>query len=230
MPIHITCPGCRTRFNVSEKFAGKQGPCPKCKTVIKIPAKGEEVIVHAPQEFGPKNAKGVGVLKPIFRQEAQVSPLAIVGIAGGIVLVVVSAFLFRTLDEQSPWLLGLAAALLAPPLVLGGYTFLRDDELEPHRGRPLIARVLVCSAIYALLWGAYAWLPSFALSLDRLELFHLLFIVPPIVLAGGAASAFSLDLDFGTGVVHYALYLLVTIALSFIAGIDLLVSRTAALL
>lgn len=37
MPILVTCPGCKAQFNVSEKFAGKQGPCPKCKAVITIP-------------------------------------------------------------------------------------------------------------------------------------------------------------------------------------------------
>lgn len=37
MPILVTCPGCKAQFNVSDKFAGKQGPCPKCKAVISIP-------------------------------------------------------------------------------------------------------------------------------------------------------------------------------------------------
>ena len=37
MPIPVVCPGCKASFNVSDKFAGKQGPCPKCKTVISIP-------------------------------------------------------------------------------------------------------------------------------------------------------------------------------------------------
>ena len=37
MPISVVCPGCKARFNVSDKFAGKKGPCPKCKTVLTVP-------------------------------------------------------------------------------------------------------------------------------------------------------------------------------------------------
>ena len=29
MPIRVTCTGCHARFDVSEKFAGKEGPVPK---------------------------------------------------------------------------------------------------------------------------------------------------------------------------------------------------------
>ena len=31
MAIKVLCPGCRTLFTVSDKFAGRTGPCPKCK-------------------------------------------------------------------------------------------------------------------------------------------------------------------------------------------------------
>ncbi|MEC8508925.1 MAG: MJ0042-type zinc finger domain-containing protein, partial [Planctomycetota bacterium] len=34
MSIRVTCPGCHARFNVSDQFAGKSGPCPKCKKTI----------------------------------------------------------------------------------------------------------------------------------------------------------------------------------------------------
>ena len=52
MPITIVCPGCHGRFSVSEKFAGKQGPCPKCKKVISIPKASEEVKIHVPDDYG----------------------------------------------------------------------------------------------------------------------------------------------------------------------------------
>jgi hypothetical protein len=222
MPIDVLCPGCKSRFKVSEKFAGKKGPCPKCKTVITIPAVTEEVVVHAPQEFGPKNAAGVGVLKPITRKETKMSPLVIVGIVSGIITVLVVAAVLRSLGQVSPWVLGLCALVLGPTVALAGYTFLRDDELEPYRGLSLIVRVLICGALYAALWGAYAWLPGLAFNLERLELFHLLLIVPPLFAAGAFVATYSLDLEFTDAMIHYAMYVLVTVVLCLIVGVQLL--------
>ena len=61
MPISVVCPSCKARFNVSEKFAGQKGPCPKCKQPIVIPAVQEEVKVHVPEQFqsGGKDSKGL---------------------------------------------------------------------------------------------------------------------------------------------------------------------------
>ena len=59
-------------------------------------------------------------------------------------MVLVAAWILRSLDQVSPWIKGLGALVLAPPLVLAGYTFLRDDELEPYRGRELGLRVAAC--------------------------------------------------------------------------------------
>jgi hypothetical protein len=222
MPIEVLCSGCKTRFNVSDKFAGKKGPCPKCKAVITVPEKAEEVVVHAPQEFGPKNAAGVGTLKPITRKFTKVSPVAIVGIIAGIFTVLIIAFVLRNNAPVSPWILGLGAFLLAPPLAFGGYTFLRDEELEPYRGLSLLIRATVCGAVYAALWGAYAWIPGFAFNLQQLELFHLLWIVPPLAAVGAFAAVNSLDLEFSDGLIHFALYVLVTAALGLIIGVPFL--------
>ncbi len=222
MPIEVLCSGCKTRFNVSEKFAGKKGPCPKCKAIITVPEKTEEVVVHAPQEFGPKNASGVGVLKPIARKYAKVSPVAIVGILAGIVTVLIIAIVLRNNTPVSPWILGLGAFLLAPPLAFGGYTFLRDEELEPYRGLNLIIRATVCGAVYAALWAAYAFLPDLVFNLQQLELFHLLLIAPPLVVVGAFAAVYSLDLEFSDGLIHFALYVLVTAALGLIIGVPFL--------
>ena len=73
MPIPVTCPGCLTRFTVSDKYAGKTGPCPKCKKELVVPDKSQEVVVHAPEVSGPKDSKGVAVLKPLKRAEFKLS-------------------------------------------------------------------------------------------------------------------------------------------------------------
>mgnify|MGYP000896189276 CR=1 FL=1 len=61
MAILVVCSGCRARFQVSDQFAGKSGPCPKCKAVIKIPtAKEAEVKFHGVASFskGGRDAEG----------------------------------------------------------------------------------------------------------------------------------------------------------------------------
>lgn len=223
MPIDVTCPGCRTRFRVSEKFAGKEGPCPKCKKVIKVPDTAEEVVVHAPEQFGPKDQQGRAVLKPIGRTDTKISPLLAVGIGAAILVALVVALMLQTYEGNVPLaILAIGALVLAPPLVMGGYAFLRDDELEPYRGLSLILRVGICSIVYAALWAVFAWVPSLAFHLDQLEVFHLMFLIPPIMALGAVASLASLDLDFGSALVHYGLYVLVSVILCFIMGIQLL--------
>jgi hypothetical protein len=162
MSIPVVCPGCLKRFNVSDKFGGKKGPCPSCKTVISIPEKKDEVVVHAPEEFGPKGVSGEAVLKPIQREETRFSMVSIVTTVALAVLIplVAVALRFSGLLDSSPLrelILGGGAFLVAPPIVLIGYTFLRDVELEGYRGKPLMLRVLICSVIYAVLWGVYLY-------------------------------------------------------------------------
>ena len=38
MAIAVLCPGCKSQFTVSDQYAGRTGPCPKCKKSITIPA------------------------------------------------------------------------------------------------------------------------------------------------------------------------------------------------
>lgn len=219
MAIAVTCPGCKKKFNVSDQFAGKKGPCPSCKTVITIPEKGPEVVIHAPETEGPKDAQGRPVLRPIFRQETKLTPVLIGTIVGLAVAALIGAVALRVIyptHDIPRVILALGAIVMAPPLVLGGYSFLRDQELEPHRGTAMMIRVAICSAVYVLLWGLYDWIP------DQLELeiepLHLTFLLPIMVAIGGFAAFASLDLDFGSGAMHYGLYLLVTLLLCFIAG------------
>lgn len=224
MAIEVTCSGCLTRFQVSEKFAGKKGPCPKCKALILIPEKAEEVVVHAPVDSGPKDSKGVSVLKPLLRQETKLSRMMIVGIALGVVAVLGAALALRfTIDKKqdNTLILAIGAILLAPPLSYAGYSFLRNDELEPHRGRELWMRLLATSVVYPLTWGLYAALFLY-LGYDKTqpELMYMFFAVPAMLALGALACAASLDFEFGTGALHYSLYLAVTIFLRLLIGIS----------
>lgn len=230
MPIQITCQKCHKRFAVSEQFAGKSGPCPNCKEVIKIPEKADEVVIHSPDNYGPTDSSGKAILKPIEREEVQSSPVAVIGIVGAIIVAVIAAIALRMLYPQAAdatkvepamlwWILFGGAILLAPPLVMAGYWFLRNDELEPHRGNALLLRVLVCAAIYAALWGAYALVKARVFPNSPPEMFHFAFLGPAFLAAGGTAGMASLEMDFGSGAIHYAFYLLVTVLFCFVIGV-----------
>ena len=224
MPINVTCPKCHKRFKVSDKFAGQKGPCPSCKTTIEIPKADEQVVIHAPEDSGPKDASGRSVLKPIFREETKFSPLLAVAISAGVVLTLILALVirFQFTDGPPTILLVVGAVLLAPPLAVGGYTFLRDQELAPFRGGELWARAAICGAVHTLTWGIFWALHWYLLEGEPLNMSdHMPFLaitVGGMIGIGGAASHFSLDLEVLNGVLHYGLYLGVCVLLRLIIG------------
>ena len=220
MSINVVCPGCKKRYTVSEKFAGQKGPCPHCKTILSIPGIDEQVVVHAPEGAGPKDSAGRAVIQPILREETRFSAQNAAIVGGSVVLVLALALLLRAAEDDARRMLArVGAVVLAPPLVLAGYTFLRNSELEPYRGQDLYIRVAACAAAYAFLWGAYAWI-AWVWEVPHFEIWQLLVIGVPAVLAGGFAAYASLDLDYLVGIVHYGLYLIVTVLLSFVASVQ----------
>jgi hypothetical protein len=229
MPIPVICPSCHARFQVSEKFAGKEGPCPKCKNKIKVPALDEQVVVHVPEEFaaGGKDSKGRAVLKPIARTEAKITPVMIAGIVAALLATVAVAWFLgqsKLDDATMNIVLAVGAVLLAPPLVLGAYSFLRNQELEPYSGKELMLRVAICSLAYAALWGAIFGLKmafSINTQTDMTAMNFGMLAAPPIVIGSLVALA-TLDLDFGTGFMHYSCYLLATVLLRLLMQLPLL--------
>lgn len=230
MPIQVICPGCHTRFKVGDEHAGKSGACPKCKGPIKIPEKGEEVIIHAPEmEAGAKDSKGRNVLKPIKRKETKFSTNIFVMVAGlGLLSLIVAWLLGRSDLSASAVTYSLAAGaiLLGPLLAYAGYTFLRDDELGVYQGKDVVIRSVACGLVYALLWGVYVYIGWNVFGDDAfkngLEMLHLS-ILSGIVLGIGTFAAYvSFDLEPFSAFFHYALYFLVTVLLRFVMGLPFL--------
>jgi hypothetical protein len=224
MPIDVTCAKCHTRFQVSEKYAGKKGPCPKCKTIITVPTLEEQVVVHAPEMSGPKDSKGQSVLKPIARTETKLSRPMIIGIVVSIGLVLLLALILRvgfpggTIWQKAPLIVMVGAVLLAPPLSYAAYHFLRNDELAPFTLRELLLRLIAPSVVYPAIWGLYWFVISYLdLSPDA---FLLAFAVPIVVVIGAFTAQASLDLEFGAAAFHYTTYLTVTILLRVILGMS----------
>ncbi len=224
MPIQVTCPGCLARFTVSDKYAGKTGPCPKCKKVIVVPDKSQEVVIHAPETSGPKNAKGVAVLKPIKRTEFRVGWMTWSAVIVGALSVIGIAIAVRLSNAPPPiWLLIFGAIAIAPPIVMLGYTFFRDDELEGYSGKEYWARAGICSLVFSLTWLLYYVI---AIYLDNKSLAEvpgslMAILMLGMVAIGTGASLATLELETGQSVLQYLSYFAACFFLCLIMGVEL---------
>jgi hypothetical protein len=210
------------RFAVADKFAGQKGPCPKCKVIITIPKKEDEVIIHAPEhsEAGAVGAGGRHVLKTYKRKDTRFQPLVFTAVIGAVLVALLIALVIRSAGSPELWLKSLAAIVLGPPLAWAGYTFLRDPELEAHQGTGLIIRSLACGLVYALLWGLFWFLGDRFFGDDMkkgLQVFQMLVLIIPVFAAGTLAAFASFDLDPGSAFFHCAMYFAVTVLLRLVA-------------
>lgn len=228
MAINVTCPGCMKRFSVDDKFAGKTGPCPKCKVQITIPKKEDEVIIHAPEhsEAGAIGAGGRHVLKTYKRKDTKFQPLVFTAVAGFVLVALLVALVARSAGMHETWLKVLAAVVLGPPLAWGSYTFLRDAEFEGHNGLNLVLRAIACGLVYALMWGIYTFLATqffgpTALT-KGLEIWQMVVLLVPVFAAGTLAAYASFDLDPGSAFFSCAMYFAITVVLRLVAGMSAL--------
>lgn len=217
MPITVTCPGCHTRFQVGDQFAGKSGPCPKCKVTIRVPTKQEEVKIAVPEQFaaGGRSAAGHLVIKPIARKQLRVRPAMAAAVGASVAAAMLIAWAAGKPIREYAFLQALGLLLLSPPLVIGGYSILRDDESEPYQGLSLYLRAGICAAAYIALWVVYAY---GAKPLMTGDIWNWIVVGPPFVIAGGLIAAVSFGLEFGDGMFHYSFYLLATLVLRRVAG------------
>jgi hypothetical protein len=217
MAIFVVCHGCRKRFEVSDQFAGRTGPCPHCKTQIKIPEKSEEVVIHGPEEAPPGKSKtGRPAPKPVARKDTKFRPLAAVAVFAGAIGVVVVAVAARSIFQDYWIARAIGLLLISPPLVVGGYSILRNDELEPYHGRWLYLRAGIVAIAYLALWGVFGQVEGKVLTG---EVWQWLIVAPPFFVIGALLGYACLDLDFGSGVFLYSFYVLVSIVLRWLAGI-----------
>lgn len=225
MAIQVTCPGCLKRFTVSDKFAGKTGPCPSCQKQIKIPDKSEEVVIHAPEEAGPKDSKGRAVLKPIRRKETTLKPPVVIGAGIGVLVVFFVALgLGLSGDQPATLLLALGSIILAFPLAFVGYWFLRDDELEGYSGKDLLMRCGLCSLGFAVTWAIYAFVPQYVSgysNMGEMTGLDMVMFIPVMLIVGTLIALAALELELIPALMHYIFYFAVTFFLAWLAGAHL---------
>jgi hypothetical protein len=150
----------------------------------------------------------------------------IVAIVGSVVVVLIAAVILRLQPKDVQKIAAMiGAVLLGPPLAFAGYTFLRDDELEPYRGKEVLLRSLACGLAFAAIWGAYwlvfaYWYNFKPLPSGEPNWQIMAAVVPAMAAIGAFAAQASFELELMTGALHYALYLISTVLLRFIMGMD----------
>lgn len=227
MPIPVTCAKCLTRFSVNEKFAGKKGPCPKCKAEITIPTLEQAVVIHAPSDGAPKDSTGTSVLKPIKRVETEVTKRGIVISVAAVLGAIMFAYAMRVTggDAGAPIPARIVVAiLLAPPLIWVGYTITRDSELEPYRGRELRNRLGIVSGIFSALWLIYIWAAPYVLDIDfgsEMSLMSLGITLAIMLGLGAVAAMAAFELEFIGGLTIAGIYIAPMLLLAILANVKL---------
>ena len=160
MSIHVICPGCLKRFQVAARFAGMQGPCPNCAAVISIPT--EAVEIHGDDDDKPKKTDQQRSLsRPIQRHYIEFDPILAGQYALGILGVLLFTFLFGCIPMYAivrSFLATLGLCLVAFPLVLFGYQFIRDrDHVFSFTGGELYYRTGFAAAGYVILWFGFEY-------------------------------------------------------------------------
>jgi hypothetical protein len=224
MPIQVTCPGCLSRFAVSEKYAGKKGPCPKCKKEITIPDVAEQVVIHAPEHSGPKDSKGVSVLKPITRTEFKVGKVTWILCSIAILAILAIALGVRFSGTEPPTILLILGAVgLAPPIVMLGYTFFRDDELEGYTGQEYLIRTAICSTLFAMTWLIYWGLGYYFENdtLSEITTVQMAIFIGVMAAVGLGVSLVTFELEVGQAALHYLAYFAICFLLAMLMGVEM---------
>ena len=175
----------------------------------------KEVKIHGPEDEAP--VPGRAPAAPIVFVEQPIPKIAYVAVAAGGVAAIVLALVARFAwgPGQAPlWLLAATAAIIAMPCAWIGYEIVRDRDLEAYRGRSLLIRTAICGAVYAALWAVKGFLPPELTN----DMWPWVYLAPPFLVAGALAALATLDLDWGTGVAHYSLYVMFTALLRWLAG------------
>ena len=211
MAIRVICPGCMTSFEVSEKFAGKKGPCPKCGHLIEIPK--EQVVVHAPDDFtsGGKRQKILGHdARPIEQKRFTLSgkqiALGCLVLFGALALAYLVGLAHNALLSAIFGLL--LAAGLAFPIADFGYTLIRDEnDLEMLLGAERHKRALFAALVFA---GSGLVYELFQYFLGGTGLLACLFLIP-VGAVGAFGALIFFDCNFGRALLVYLIFAFVAI-------------------
>ncbi|MDO5580424.1 MAG: hypothetical protein Q4G69_04775 [Planctomycetia bacterium] len=206
MAINVICPGCMTRFQVDDRFAGKKGPCPKCGHIIEIPK--EKLIIHAPEDItsGGKTVPGGSTLRPITQVRFIFNRRQLFLAFLGIIAICAVAFGLGFWENCfAKAITGLVCTfLIGIPLTAYGYMMIREeDDLEILLGNELYKRSFFASLGFALVWTIFE---AFVVYLNPGPAF-VIYLVPTMIL-GSIVGIYIYDTNGGKAALLFSLFVL----------------------
>ncbi len=224
MAINITCPGCLKRFQVSDQFAGRSGPCPGCKTMISIPALDDQVVIHEPENRAGAtgaNAKLDSITRrpSVFRKMESICIIVLLFLSITVsVLVRIFWSGAAELHFMHGMVFSLGLFLLAWPAAFVGYGVLKASETESFPRRALLSRATMVAGVYGLIALAFLLTCSLAIPTEdgRMLLIAILAVVC-LTLAWVLPLAF-LELEALQSLIHVAIYVSMATLYVFLAN------------
>jgi len=205
MAINVICPGCMTRFQVGDQFAGRKGNCPKCGHLIEIPK--EKLVIHAPDSITAdgKTYHGGDSTRPIAEVRYKFSRKAVLLSITGVIVVTLAAWLIGLLGVTVlSRILGIVGVFLVGfPLVEFGFMMVRDNnDLEILLGNERHKRSLYVTLGFAVIWFVFEGLMLYMGQ----SMFMLIYLVP-VLLLGAAVAVVIFDIDYGKGTLVFLVFL-----------------------
>ncbi len=211
MSIHVICPGCMTQFEVSDRFAGKKGPCPKCGHIIEIPK--QNVTIVSPDELvvDGKKVQNPDHIRPIEQKSYSFTASAILVNLSVLTAVLAVALVFHFVHFL-PLAIPVGVALVlavAYPLMKYGYMTFRDpNDLEIFLGGQLGKKSILGAAVLLALWLVYE-LILYYLNPGGMALAYLV----PVALFAAFVPIVIFDMDFTDALAVAVVFLLAVILL-----------------
>lgn len=221
MPIDVICPGCHKRFQVSEKFAGKKGPCPGCNTVIEIPKLEDVVVVH---ERETTKTGAPAKINSIQRQKTTVSKFELIfGLSTLVLGFIITAAVRMALPEPSSTQLFFMAILAGGLLGIGtsllGYIVFRSQDTAIDNGRKTLIKVCLVGLAYVFIWRLLALITTGVLTQDGDV------ILPGVIILAIAFAAMAsflpmalFEFEYIQGLIHVVLFVASLAIYSLILG------------
>ncbi len=200
-----------TQFEVSDRFAGKKGPCPKCGHIIEIPK--ANVTIVSPDELvvDGKKVQNPDLIRPIEQKSYSFTGRAIavnLAVLTAVLAVAVVFHFVHFLPLAIPVgvLLGLAVAF---PLMKYGYMTFRDpNDLEIFLGGQLGKKSILGALILIALWGLYE-LVLLYMNPGGMALAYLV----PVAVFAAFVPVVLFDMDFTDSLAVAVVFLLAVILL-----------------